>query len=712
MELSPSAHVDTFCRDHLPPFDQWPELLLETEESAYPERLNCARALLDDTIERLGPERRCLLTPTTAWTYGELRDHTDRIARLLTGRLGLVPGNRVLLRGPNTPQLAACWLAVLKAGGVVVTTVPLLRAPELTELHAIARPVLALCDHRYLDELRRADTPGLRILPYGGPGPQDLTALAAAEPPGFEAVATAADDVALIAFTSGTTGRPKATLHFHRDVLAIADTFSRHLLRPIPEDVFAGTPPLGFTFGLGGLLVFPLRAGAASLLLEQATPEQLTEQVQLHGANVLFTAPTAYRAILAAGLADRLAAVRCCVSAGEPLPAAVGEAFHAATGKRLIDGIGATELLHVFISAAGTDIRPGATGRPVPGYQAAILDERGEPVPDGTPGLLAVKGPTGCRYLDDERQRAYVRDGWNLTGDTYVRDGEGYFWYRARNDDMIISAGYNIAGPEVEQALAAHPDVADCAVVGAPDELRGAVVKAYVVLRPGAAPGPEAVRALQEHVKASIAPYKYPRAVEFVEELPRTATGKLHRAELRRRAAECPPQERPGPASVAIERRVEWSDTDAAGHYHFSAVQRWAEAAEATLLRRLGLAELFGRIPRVHFEADYLERLWFGDVVRTELRVVRVGGSSLHYAFEVHGPGGLAAAGRMSVVHAVPPIAGADPGGANPRGANPRGAGSKGADSKSSGSKGAQPWPEPVRRALAEAGPQAGEVLR
>ncbi|MFJ7275213.1 AMP-binding protein [Kitasatospora sp. NPDC098663] len=675
MELSPSAHVDTFCRDHLPPFDQWPELLFDIPELAYPDRLNCAQALLDATIARYGPDRRCLLTPTGQWTYGELRDHADRVARLLTEDLGLATGNRVLLRGPNTPWLVACWLGVLKAGGVAVSTMPLLRAAELTGLHRIARPAIALCDHRYLDDLARAETPGLRVLAFGGPGPQDLTARCAAKIGGFTAVPTAADDVALIAFTSGTTGRPKATLHFHRDVLANADTFSRHLLRPTPDDLFAGTPPLAFTFGLGGLVVFPLRAGAASLLLEQATPEQLAEQVHRHRVGVLFTAPTAYRAILAAGLADRLSGVRRCVSAGEHLPAALWEAFRAATGQRLIDGIGATELLHVFISAADGDIRPGATGRPVPGYRAAVLDGQGRPVPDGVPGLLAVKGPTGCRYLDDERQRDYVRNGWNLTGDTYVRDRDGYFWYQARNDDMIVSAGYNIAGPEVEQALATHPDVADCAVVGAPDERRGTVVKAYVVLREGAAAGPEQVRSLQEHVKRTIAPYKYPRAVEFVTRLPRTATGKLHRAELRRLAATAP-------ASVAIERRVEWSDTDAAGHYHFSAVQRWAEAAEAALLRRLGLAELFGRIPRVHFEADYRERLWFGDLVRTELRVVRVGGSSLHYAFEVHGPQGLAASGRMSVVHAAP------------------------------NAKGAEPWPAPVRRALAEAGPQQPEVVR
>ena len=534
MELSPSAHVDTFCRDRLPPIEQWPELLFELPELTYPDRLNCAAVLLDDSVERWGPDRRCLLTPTEQLSYGELQLRVDRIARVLTEDLGLVPGNRVLLRGPNNPWLVACWLAVLKAGGVVVTTMPLLRAHELSELYAISTPVLALCDHRFLDELTAARMPGARILAYGGTGPDDLAELCAGKQGAFTAVDTAADDVALIAFTSGTTGRPKATLHFHRDVLANADTFSRHIVRPEPDDLFAGTPPLAFTFGLGGLVVFPLRAGAASLLLEQVTPEQLAAAVAEHGVTVLFTAPTAYRAILAAGLADRLAGLRRGISAGEALPGAVWDAFHVATGLRLIDGIGGTEMLHVFISAADDDIRPGATGRPVPGYRATILDQDGRPVPDGTPGLLAVKGPTGCRYLDDERQTSYVRGGWNVTGDTYVRDLDGYFWYQARSDDMIVSSGYNIAGPEVEQALITHPDVLDCAVVGAPDERRGTIVKAYVVLRDGVPDGDETVKALQTFVKQAIAPYKYPRAVEFVPSLPRNASGKLLRVELRR----------------------------------------------------------------------------------------------------------------------------------------------------------------------------------
>ncbi|WP_329389058.1 AMP-binding protein [Streptomyces sp. NBC_01351] len=540
MELSPSAYADSFCRDRLPPFSLWPELHFELPELQYPDRLNCAQRLLDDAIERLGPDRPCLLTPTERWTYGELRQRADQVAQVLTEDFGLRPGNRVLLRGPNNPWLVATWFGILKAGCVAVTTMPLLRATELAELAEISRPALAVCDHRYTEELdaasRSAGAPDLPVLAYGSPGPDDLTARCAAKEGRFSTVGTAADDVALIAFTSGTTGRPKATLHFHRDVLANADTFSRHVLKPLPDDVFTGTPPLAFTFGLGGLVVFPLSVGASTLLVEQGTPEQLADLVEAHRVTVLFTAPTAYRAILAAGAVDRLAGLRRCVSAGEPLPASVWHEFHAATGLRIIDGIGATEMLHVFISAADEDIRPGSTGRPVPGYRAAVVDEQGLPVPDGQPGLLAVTGPTGCRYLADPRQASYVRNGWNITGDTYVRDAEGYFWYVARSDDMIVSSGYNIAGPEVEKALATHPHVAECGVVGAPDERRGMLVKAYVVLRAGVPADAATARELQAHVKRAIAPYKYPRAVEFVTELPRTGTGKLRRGELRTRA--------------------------------------------------------------------------------------------------------------------------------------------------------------------------------
>ncbi|MFD9359225.1 AMP-binding protein [Streptomyces sp. NPDC060031] len=536
MELSPSAHVDTFCRDRLPPFSLWPELHFDLPELHYPDRLNCAERLLDEAVRRWGPDRPCLLTPAERWTYGDLLERANQVAQVLTEDFGLVPGNRVLLRGPNNPWLVATWFGILKAGGVAVATMPLLRAGELAELCEISRPVVAVCDHRFLDELTAVDAPALAVLAYGGPGEEDLVARCAAKAGRFTGVATAADDVALIAFTSGTTGRPKATLHFHRDVLANADTFSRHVLRPRHDDVFTGTPPLAFTFGLGGLVVFPLYAGAATLLVEQATPQRLADLVEEHGVTVLFTAPTAYRAIMAAGAVRQLAGLRRCVSAGEALPVAVWEEFHAATGLGIIDGIGATEMLHVFISASDGEIRPGSTGRPVPGFRAKVVDEAGEPVPDGRPGLLAVTGPTGCRYMEDPRQSAYVRNGWNITGDTYIRDADGYFWYVARSDDMIVSSGYNIAGPEVEKALATHPYVEECGVVGAPDGQRGMLVKAYVILRPGVAPDGATVKELQDHVKRTVAPYKYPRAVEFVTELPRTSNGKLQRAELRKRA--------------------------------------------------------------------------------------------------------------------------------------------------------------------------------
>ncbi|MGI9006507.1 MAG: AMP-binding protein [Streptosporangiaceae bacterium] len=544
MMLTPSAHVDTFCRDHLPPRDQWPELEFRLPELAYPDRLNCADALLRETIGRLGPGRPCLLPQDlaqAAWSYGELDATARRIAAVLTGDLGLVPGNRVLLRGPNNPWLVACWFGVLYAGGVVVATMPLLRAAELTTICDIAEVGLALCDDRFTAELAAAGGPGLRLLSYhsgdDGSGPGNLNDLAEGKPADFEPVRTAADDVALIAFTSGTTGRPKAAMHFHRDILAVADTFSAYVLKPEPDDIFTGTPPLAFTFGLGSILIFPIRAGAATLLIERATPAELAALIAERGVTIVSTAPTAYRAMLAAGQADRLRGLRRPVSAGENLPASVWQAFYDATGVKIIDGIGSTELLHIFISAADDQIRPGSTGLPVPGYRAVVLGPDGQPVPDGQPGLLAVKGPTGCRYLGDDRQRAYVSDGWNFTGDTYVRDADGYFWYQARSDDMIVSAGYNIAGPEVEEVLLSHPLVAECGVVGIPDEARGQVVTAFVVLTDGTAPGPELAAELQDLVKSKIAPFKYPRAIEFRPALPRTNTGKLQRFKLRERPA-------------------------------------------------------------------------------------------------------------------------------------------------------------------------------
>jgi 2-aminobenzoate-CoA ligase len=534
MQLTPSAHVDTFCRDNLPPADQWPDLLFDLPDLQYGDRLNCAVELLDAAITRLGGDRPCLLAPDgTTWTYSELRARANQVAHHLVEAHGLVPGNRVLLRGPNNPWLVACWFGVLKAGGVPVTTMPLLRAGELSQICDMAALDLAICDHRFLDDLRAVDVPGLRILPYGSAGPEDLVQRTSEAPQEFQAVETAADDVALLAFTSGTTGRPKATMHFHRDVLANADTFSKHVLKPQPDDVFTGTPPVAFTFGLGGLVVFPLRVGASTLLVEKASPDQLADLIAQHGVSVCFTAPTAYRAMISSGQAPKLSTLRRAVSAGEHLPEATWRAFLEATGVQLIDGIGATEMLHIFISASDEDIRPGSTGRAVPGYVAAVLDQEGRPAPDGVEGRLAIKGPTGCRYLNDGRQTAYVQNGWNITGDTYIRDVDGYFWYQARSDDMIVSSGYNIAGPEVEEALLGHPMVAECAVIGVPDEARGQLVKAYVVLADGTSRDEATTTELQSFVKNRIAPYKYPRAIEFLDALPRTNTGKLQRFRLR-----------------------------------------------------------------------------------------------------------------------------------------------------------------------------------
>jgi 2-aminobenzoate-CoA ligase len=537
--LTKSAHVDTFCRDNLPPAQLWPEFLGELPELQYPDRLNCATELLDATIVKFGPDRRCLMRPDgETWTYGQLRAAVDKIARILVLELGVVPGNRVLLRGPNNAWLAACWLAVIKAGAVTVTTMPLLRSGELTKIAQISRPALALCDARFLSDLEDADLGGAQIVPFGGPSPDDLTDRVAITPDeGFAAVDTAADDVALLAFTSGTTGRPKATMHFHRDVLAICDTFSERVIKPLPDDIFTGSPPLAFTFGLGGLLLFPLRAGAAALLLERAGPEQLADAIDTCGATICSTAPTAYRAMLRSGRTASLGRLRRAVSAGEHLPESTWRAVYEATGVRIIDGIGSTEMLHVFVSAADDDIRPGATGKAVPGYEAAVLDVEGVPLPPGSPGRLAVKGPTGCRYLADDRQASYVQRGWNITGDTFLQDLDGYFHYLARTDDMIISSGYNIAGPEVEEALLGHDAVVECCVVGAPDDERGELVTAFVVVREGATADGALAAELQDFVKQKIAPYKYPRAIEFVPSLPRSATGKVQHFVLRERAS-------------------------------------------------------------------------------------------------------------------------------------------------------------------------------
>jgi 2-aminobenzoate-CoA ligase len=529
-----SGHVDTFCRDSLPARDQWPELVFDIEDVRYPERLNCVTELLDHVIDRHGPDRPCLRTANGGvMTYADVLREVERTCHVLCDRYGIVPGNRILLRAPNNPRLAVAWLATLRAGAVAVTTMPMLRVGELSTLAGIARINLALCDDRFVDDLRAADLGPAPVVTF------DQLAAVSAEQPGtpFPPADTASDDVALLAFTSGTTGRPKATMHFHRDVLAIADTFGRHVVRIEPDDIVTGTPPLGFTFGLGGLLVFPMRAGASTLLLERVTPDELATAIHTHGVTVCFTAPTAYKAMLAAGAAGRLRGLRRGIAAGEHLPRSTWQAFHDATGVRLIDGIGSTEMLHVFISAADDDIHPGATGVEVPGYHATILDADGHPAPVGTPGRLAVKGPTGCRYLADERQRVYVQNGWNLTGDIYVQDKDGYFIFVARGDDMIVSSGYNIAGPEVEEALIGHPAVTECAVVAAPDPARGHIVKAYIVLAAGVTGDDALISELQDFVKQSIAPYKHPRAIEFLAALPRTSTGKVQRYLLRDLAA-------------------------------------------------------------------------------------------------------------------------------------------------------------------------------
>ena len=539
--MTPSAHRDTFARDNLPARGEWPEFVFGLPELSYPERLNCASELLDRWIAAGQGERPCLISPTQSWSYAQLAERVNRIANALTRDLGFVPGNRVLLRGPNSPMVVAAHFAVIKAGGVVVATMPLLRAKEIAYPLTKAKIELALCDHRLADEMEkaRAQAPTLQRVVYWGSESADALEAQMAKPgyENFAACDTAAHDVCLIAFTSGTTGEPKGTMHFHRDMLATCDSYGRHVLRANGGDRFIGSPPLAFTFGLGGLVLFPMRVGAASILLEKTTPDDLLAAIEKYRATVCFTAPTAYRAMLAKLAQHDISSLRKCVSAGEALPKATFDAWLEATGIKILDGIGATEMLHIFIGSPETEIRAGATGKPVPGYEARVVDDSGNELPPGTIGRLAVRGPTGCRYLADKRQAQYVQNGWNLTGDTYVMDADGYFWYQARSDDMIVSAGYNIAGPEVEAALLEHPAVAECGVVGVPDEERGQVVKAYVVLRPGYAGDTVATKLLQDHVKATIAPYKYPRAVEYVSSLPRTQTGKLQRFELRRIAS-------------------------------------------------------------------------------------------------------------------------------------------------------------------------------
>jgi 2-aminobenzoate-CoA ligase len=535
--LGPSAHVDTFTRDNLPPLDQWPDLLLEGFD--YPERLNAAVELTDAMVARGFGDRTALIGNGRRRTYKELADWTNRLAHALVDDLGVKPGNRVLIRSANNPAMVACWLAATKAGAVVVNTMPMLRAGELGKIVDKAEISHALCDTRLMEEMEGCAASSkflTRVVGFDGTSNHEaeLDRLALEKPVQFAAVETGRDDVALLGFTSGTTGAPKATMHFHRDLMIIADGYAREVLGVVPEDVFVGSPPLAFTFGLGGLAVFPLRFGAAATLLEHASPPNMVEIIQKYRATVCFTAPTAYRAMLAAmDQGADLSSLRAAVSAGETLPAPVYQEWMDKTGKPMLDGIGATELLHIFITNRFDDHRPACTGKPVTGYEAKVIGADGMEAPRGQVGRLAVRGPTGCRYLADDRQAGYVQDGWNVTGDAFVMDADGYLHFAARNDDMIISSGYNIAGPEVEAALLSHAHVAECAVIGVPDDERGALVQAHVVLRAGAQASEAMAKALQDHVKAVIAPFKYPRRIVFCDALPKTESGKIQRFRLK-----------------------------------------------------------------------------------------------------------------------------------------------------------------------------------
>jgi 2-aminobenzoate-CoA ligase len=535
--LGPSAHVDTFTRDNLPPQDVWPDFLLD--DFSYPERLNAAVELTDRLVEQGLGDHTALIGNGRRRTYKELADWTNRLAHALTEDLGVKPGNRVLIRSANNPAMVACWLAATKAGAVVVNTMPMLRAGELAKIVDKAEVEFALCDTRLMEEMVACakSSPFLKkVVGFDGTSNHDaeLDRLALEKSVLYEAVPTGRDDVALLGFTSGSTGTPKATMHFHRDLLIIADGYAREVLGVTPEDVFIGSPPLAFTFGLGGLAIFPLRFGAAATLLEAATPANMIEIIEKYRATVCFTAPTAYRVMLQAmDEGADLSSLRAAVSAGETLPAPVYDAWKAKTGKPMLDGIGATEMLHIFISNRFEDHKPACTGKPVGGYEVKVLGLDGSPVPAGEVGRLAVRGPTGCRYLADERQKDYVVDGWNITGDSFSMSADGHLHFAARNDDMIISAGYNIAGPEVEAALLAHPAVLECAVIGVPDESRGTIVEAHVVPAAGHEPSEDLDKALKDHVKATIAPYKYPRSIVFTDALPKTETGKIQRFRLR-----------------------------------------------------------------------------------------------------------------------------------------------------------------------------------
>lgn len=535
--LSTSAHTDTFARDNLPAVESWPELLLDGFN--YPDHLNAGIELTDAMVDKGFGDHTALIGNGRRRTYKELTDWTNRIAHVLVDDLGVQPGNRVLIRSANNPAMVACWLAATKVGAIVVNTMPMLRAGELSIYVDKAQITFALCDTRLMEEMETCavSNPTLkRVLGFDGTSNHDaeLDRLALEKPVRYDAVQTMSDDVALLGFTSGSTGDPKATMHFHRDLLIIADGYAKEVLGVTPDDIFIGSPPLAFTFGLGGLAIFPLRFGAAATLLEVATPPLMVEIIEKYRAAVCFTAPTAYRAMLRAmDEGADLSSLRAAVSAGETLPAPVYDDWIARTGKPMLDGIGATEMLHIFISNRFDDHMPSSTGKPVRGYHAKVIGPDGAEVPRGTLGRLALKGPTGCRYLGGQRQEEYVQNGWNISGDTFIQDDDGYFHFSARNDDMIVSSGYNIAGPEVEAALLSHDSVLECAVIGAPDPERGNVVEAHVVLSEDFGKTEEHAKVLQDHVKSMIAPYKYPRSVIFVSNVPKTATGKIQRFMLR-----------------------------------------------------------------------------------------------------------------------------------------------------------------------------------
>ena len=537
-----SAQTDRFVHDRLPRAEAMPELLLEGPQLQFAAQLNLVHELLDRALEQGHGARPMLRSPNLTLSYAQSAARVDAMAQALVHDLQLVPGNRVLLRGGNSIGMALAWLAVVKAGMVAVATMPLLRARELVDIIDKAQPVVALCDARLVEEmhLARQQSSTLRkVLVFNQPDASDsLEAMAARHPGHFAPCPTAATDIALLAFTSGTTGKPKAAVHTHRDVLAACETWPRHVLCATMDDIVMGSPPLAFTFGLGGMLMFPMWARASVYFPDVAySPETMARLMFESGATICYTAPTFYRQMapfIKALRAERgEPALRVCVSAGEALADATRQLWKDASGIEMLDGIGATEMFHIFVSSPPQEVRRGAIGKVVPGYVARVVDDHGVEVALGTVGKLAVLGPTGCKYMDDARQANYVRNGWNLPGDAFIQDADGYFFYQARTDDMIITAGYNVGAPEVEDALMRHAAVAECAVIGKPDAERGMIVKAFCVLHAGHAADAALVRALQDHVKASIAPYKYPREIEFVTSLPRTETGKLQRFKLK-----------------------------------------------------------------------------------------------------------------------------------------------------------------------------------